>query len=527
MKTRCQQIHAERAWVQDMRSRFYEQRKEYVSDIMAFDPHTRETLAFKYSEVDSCSAKDNYRALPYDQRNGFAVCRDYSQSGTCPAGRACPDLHILPEKYHRCVQTHNERRTHKAEHEREGAAANSSGSNSSGNSTGAGHSGPSTPLTPGFSPSVVPSPVAKPFSSEQEFEDKTREHAQPPTTYGAAHNNGPVAPVVTRSGYGPQYSNMRHSVSDSSLGYEEKYPRHYSGRGSSPHALTDSDSYSMGSSYGMDDGYDRYGKGSGYYRNNNRGNNTPPELRQPLHPMHPREDGYRMHPHPMEVPSPHYDHIDSPVYPPHDIDRSYSSDMMSTGYEHMQEGMPHMHQEMSSHGPPCIDMTTGEYIMPEYLEMQQTSTPNYQNSPYEAPMDCQEKYNISAPKGPSKALLITKPPLREAVEVQNNSSDELEDDIADSHSTPNSRSHSAPPVNRTADEEQQSDNNRTPHSSFDLQCANNSIGSSKLGKIGLEGINEASIKLATKDAINVSDAVDKIRGRTPTVRAAAYRSRSK
>ena len=103
MKARCQQIHADRTWVQELRARFYDSRKVYVSDIAAHDLETGEVLAFKYSEVDSCLAKDKYRTIPHTNRPGFVVCREYAAMSTCALGRNCNYLHVSPEKYGKVV----------------------------------------------------------------------------------------------------------------------------------------------------------------------------------------------------------------------------------------------------------------------------------------------------------------------------------------------------------------------------------------------------------------------------------------
>eukprot|EP01064_Diplonema_japonicum_P000616 TRINITY_DN10398_c0_g1_i1.p1 TRINITY_DN10398_c0_g1~~TRINITY_DN10398_c0_g1_i1.p1 ORF type:complete len:440 (+),score=72.16 TRINITY_DN10398_c0_g1_i1:78-1322(+) len=103
MKARCQQIHADRTWVQELRSRFYDSRKVYVSDILATNLETGEVIAFKYSEVDSCQAKDKYRSLSHHQRSGFALCNEYLASNTCREGRACTKLHVSAEKYTKAI----------------------------------------------------------------------------------------------------------------------------------------------------------------------------------------------------------------------------------------------------------------------------------------------------------------------------------------------------------------------------------------------------------------------------------------
>eukprot|EP01059_Diplonema_ambulator_P004013 TRINITY_DN13710_c0_g1_i1.p1 TRINITY_DN13710_c0_g1~~TRINITY_DN13710_c0_g1_i1.p1 ORF type:complete len:421 (+),score=20.14 TRINITY_DN13710_c0_g1_i1:186-1448(+) len=110
MKTRCQQIHAERGWISELRSRFYDSRKVYVSDILAVDPETGDTIAFKYSEVDSCQAKDAYRNLPTSHRAGFTLCTEYLVGNTCRKGRNCNQLHVSADKYQKALQAAAESR---------------------------------------------------------------------------------------------------------------------------------------------------------------------------------------------------------------------------------------------------------------------------------------------------------------------------------------------------------------------------------------------------------------------------------
>eukprot|EP01063_Lacrimia_lanifica_P034363 TRINITY_DN6337_c0_g1_i1.p1 TRINITY_DN6337_c0_g1~~TRINITY_DN6337_c0_g1_i1.p1 ORF type:complete len:493 (+),score=214.69 TRINITY_DN6337_c0_g1_i1:58-1536(+) len=109
MKLKCQQIHADRAWVKELRSRFFDSKKMYVSDIIACDPESGETMAFKYSEVDPCMAKDKYRSMHERQRGLFWVCKDYLSPAGCASGRQCPHLHVPAEKFARVVAASQEK----------------------------------------------------------------------------------------------------------------------------------------------------------------------------------------------------------------------------------------------------------------------------------------------------------------------------------------------------------------------------------------------------------------------------------
>ncbi|KAJ9455842.1 hypothetical protein DIPPA_11677 [Diplonema papillatum] len=110
MKARCQQIHADRAWVHDLRSKYIESRKVYVSDILAMDLDSGERLAFKYSEVDNCPAKDKYRQLPDMERFAVMVCKEYVATNACSNGRGCPHVHVPPEKYAKVLTAHMEKK---------------------------------------------------------------------------------------------------------------------------------------------------------------------------------------------------------------------------------------------------------------------------------------------------------------------------------------------------------------------------------------------------------------------------------
>ena len=126
MKGRCQQIHADKGWVHAMRSKFFEERKTYVSDIFALDPLTGERIAFRYSEIENCNAKEAYRSLNLEQRNGFSLCREFIVCGQCPTGRSCQHLHVAPEKYGRVLASHSEKQKHHHVHGHVGSAAQTS-----------------------------------------------------------------------------------------------------------------------------------------------------------------------------------------------------------------------------------------------------------------------------------------------------------------------------------------------------------------------------------------------------------------